>query len=562
MIAMIPDLSPLRFVFAVPVLATLGPAQTMIFDFEGPPPFSNFGRAVSAAGDVNGDGFDDFLVGDPFDSTFGAAAGSATLYSGRTGAMIRMHYGAASEHFGLKLCGPGDVNHDAFADYAVYVERDGGADPGAVRVYDGFSGSLLYSIQSPVDGTFTWGYDLAAGGDVNGDGVNDLLVPGDRLMHPARRGDVWVYSGADGTLLRRIAGHGLTQASDVQSFTVVRSAGDIDGDGLDDVIITMQGPTKNSTVVRVVSIATGSTLHEFWGRHNADSFQVGEGVGDWNDDGTDDFGYIAGTAVGRVSKIRIHSGATGSILQEIVPTQANSYVHTWTNVGDTDGDGRDDLAMASMYVVGHYFVTWVFEVFAGGSGAPMYEPDLRFGGGPSAIDPGLAAAGDVNGDGLMDVMASHFQVPGRVFVYSPIRLELGTSGCAGSGCPCGNDYPQGGCRNSTGVGAKLTAYGIHAHLHGEIDLHLTQAPPSSAVILLQYWAQTSGKPYLSDGLRCMTDPLRVVTTMTDTAGEAWIDYAYDWQYNEFASFQCWYRDLGGPCGTGTNYSGAAYVRAE
>ena len=565
-----------RIALTLPLLTSTAAAQTLVYELEGPPPpplTTSFGAAVSGAGDVNGDGYDDFLIGDPEDDGFGEDAGSARVISGRQGQLIRLVSGVPFERLGEGLCGLGDVDGDGLDDYA--ISGIGASNDGRIHVYSGATGAELYVIHEPGQ-MLSWGLNIAAAEDVNGDGVTDLLVPGNYWGHPARSGDTWIYSGVDGSLLRRIAGFEDGVPGGWYRATIARSAGDIDGDGRADVAVT-SGGTADETVVRVLSGASGATLFTFTGTHDAQVFRSAGGAGDWDGDGTDDFALLAWHPEPDSAKLLVHSGATGGLLQELSSFLPGEEVIDWANVGDADGDGLDDLALVSLHDRVWHDADWTVRVYAGGTGSPLHEFDRSIGGGLAHYWPQLAAAGDVNGDGLKDVIVGHHQETddieghaphrGRVLVFSPLRLELGVTGCFGIGCPCGNDSPHGdqaGCVNSTGMAARLTAYGIRAHLNDEIELHLEQTPPDAPVILLRAATGTGmgDNPFQSDGRFCLNKPLRAAVLIADGAGEAWIPYAYDWQYLEHAVFQCWYRDPAGPCGTGNNFSNRVLVYAE
>ncbi|MFG0315984.1 MAG: integrin alpha, partial [Planctomycetota bacterium JB042] len=121
------------------------------------------------------------------------------------------------------------------------------------------------------------GHAVAVIDDVNGDGVRDLVV-GAPMADPAGvdSGAAVVLSGADGGLLLTLAG---TAAGD--SFgRDVAGAGDVDGDGVGDVVVAAHGPAGAPGYARVFSGATGAVLHTFVGAHAGDRVHSVAGGGD------------------------------------------------------------------------------------------------------------------------------------------------------------------------------------------------------------------------------------------------------------------------------------------
>ena len=166
-----------------------------------------FGWFVSTAGDVNGDGKADFIVGAPFADPGGRSlAGSAYVYSGADGSLLYQRDGGATgDEFGYSVSTAGDVNGDGKADFIVgaYLADPGGkGDAGSAYIYSGADGSILYQKDGVATGD-QFGESVSAAGDVNGDGKADFIV-GAPFADPGGRslaGSAYVYSGADGSLL-------------------------------------------------------------------------------------------------------------------------------------------------------------------------------------------------------------------------------------------------------------------------------------------------------------------------------------------------------------------------
>jgi len=124
-----------------------------LFTFEADSEFESFGSSVSGVGDVNGDGVADLIVGAPFSDNNGLGSGSARVFSGADGSILYNFFGDSSgDEFGTSVSGAGDVNGDGFADLIVgapFGDGNNGFDTGGVRVFSGADGSILYNCGSP-----------------------------------------------------------------------------------------------------------------------------------------------------------------------------------------------------------------------------------------------------------------------------------------------------------------------------------------------------------------------------------------------------------------------------
>ena len=152
--------------------------------FTGQAAGDRFGISVSTAGDVNGDGYSDIIVGAPFNDAGGNDAGRAYIYFGGTSmdniADVIMTGEAADDRFGFPVSTAGDVNGDGYNDVIVgAIFNDAGGNT-AGRAYIYFGGT---SMDNNVDVTMTgeaagdfFGISVSTAGDVNGDGYSDVIV--------------------------------------------------------------------------------------------------------------------------------------------------------------------------------------------------------------------------------------------------------------------------------------------------------------------------------------------------------------------------------------------------
>ena len=157
-------------------------AQTVTFQelytFNGDNAFDRFGSSVSGAGDVNGDGFDDFIVGAFGDDNNGNYSGSARVFSGADGSVLFTVSGdSLYDEFGRSVSGAGDVNGDGFDDLIVgaFGDDNNGNQSGSARVFSGADGSVLFTFNGDSAGDY-FGFSISGAGDVNGDGFDDLIV--------------------------------------------------------------------------------------------------------------------------------------------------------------------------------------------------------------------------------------------------------------------------------------------------------------------------------------------------------------------------------------------------
>jgi hypothetical protein len=160
----------------------------------------DFGESIACAGDVNGDGYADLVVGS------GDAIGSVYVYSGGPSGFGATHTTLSNpdptghKDFGYQLASAGDVNDDGYSDLAVATvlsAGDGGtARMSSIYVYLGGSsglGTLFATLNNPDPSNDGFGSSLGSGGDVNGDGHFDLAVGASDMSNSA--GAVDVYPG-------------------------------------------------------------------------------------------------------------------------------------------------------------------------------------------------------------------------------------------------------------------------------------------------------------------------------------------------------------------------------
>lgn len=364
------------------------------------------GSTVSGAGDVNNDGHDDVIIG----ATGRGSNGSSFVFSGANGGLLYIFEGDASnDAFGYSS-GAGDVNGDGFDDLIVGTGSNVGMI-GYARVYSGADGSVLYNFVG--DNSRDWlGAAVSGAGDVNGDGYADVIAGAPQLRPPALpsatpgNGYARVFSGTDGSILHTFHGDDI----DDQFGLSVSGAGDVNGDGKADLIVGARQDDNNgsnSGSARVFSGADGSILYTFNGDHAGELFgrSVG-GAGDVNADGFADVIVAAQRSDpdGLTTYSRIFSGENGNVLYTLNSgIFGNRLVRDVrvSGVGDVDADGHTDLALGSL-VENNTSPTRQGrkQVFSGDDSRILYTFESAFDDGGAAV----SGAGDVDGDGYADLI--------------------------------------------------------------------------------------------------------------------------------------------------------------
>lgn len=236
---------------------------------------------------------------------------------------------SVGDTFGTSVSGAGDVNADGFADLIVgaHTDDNNGSTSGSARVFSGFDGSILYTFNGDTL-QIQFGLSVSGAGDVDGDGFDDVVAaaPGDGV-NGHQSGTVRVFSGFDGSILYNFHG------DDPKDFLgSVSGAGDVNADGYADIVAGAPGDDNTGHIagsVRVYSGFDGSILYTFNGNGSGDFFGVSvSDAGDVNADGYAD--VIAGSnAILSAPPIsgfaRVFSGFDGSILYNFTGDSADDH---------------------------------------------------------------------------------------------------------------------------------------------------------------------------------------------------------------------------------------------
>ena len=417
----------------------------------------SFGASVSSAGDLNGDGYADVIVGAPEYDSGDLAEGAAFVFLGSAAgitsesvgtALSRLESDQADARLGGCVAGAGDVNGDGYADVIVGASGydAGEADEGAAFVFLGSASGIAggdptaSDTQLESNQAVAWlGTSVSGVGDVNGDGYADVIVGAPTYdAGEVDEGAAFLYLGgasgiADGGPTAADAQLEGDQAGAWFGFSV-SGAGDVNGDGYADLIVGASDYAAGESYEGAAFIFLGSASGISDGgpatadtqlESNQANAYLGwsvSGAGDVNGDGYADVivgsaAYEAGETVEGAAFVFLGS-ASG--ISDRNPTTADAQIegdqtYAWlgtsvSGAGDVNGDGYADVIVGAPDYDAGELNEGVAVVFLGGaagiaSGNPA-TADARLEGDQANASMGesVSGAGDVNGDGYADVI--------------------------------------------------------------------------------------------------------------------------------------------------------------
>jgi len=265
----------------------------VLLSFAAEDPKDQFGQHVTSAGDFDRDGHGDVIVGAPGNNAGGKGAGRAYLYSGKDGHLLLKLTGArAGDGFGSTVGGYSDKTHRFLL---VGAPGAGAQKTGRVYVYDRLTAKPKFVIESDATGQALGMMFTSVLGDTDGDGVPDIYASDWSNTAKGRStGRIYVHSGANGhrllTLTGETAGEGFGTTKAV--------AGDVDHDGHADLIVgswQYAGAALSGGRALLYSGKDGSLLKSYTCKTPGDTFGFDAvGIGDVDGDGIDDLLITSG----------------------------------------------------------------------------------------------------------------------------------------------------------------------------------------------------------------------------------------------------------------------------
>ena len=387
-----------------------------------------YGYSISSAGDVNNDGYSDVIIGSPNYWSGSGNTGKTYLYYGSPSGIQNSPVWSKSEYadgFGRSVSS-GDFNSDGFSDIIIGAHRTDWDNPDDTTDVTAF---VYFGSAGGVNENYSWRKDfyeanysiaVSSAGDVNGDGYCDILI-GNRYKQYSNYYTSRIFYGGSNV-------NSLSPCWNTDIGYVVSGAGDVNGDGFEDVIIGTplysNGETEEGIVNAYYGSISGLPVNPDWTMEsNIENSQFGNsvsGAGDVNNDGFSDI-LIGAPGAG---KAFVYLGSSSGLLNSPNWTgntyeAGKKYGISVSDAGDVNGDGFADIVIGSQpYQIYNGQNTGAF-VYAGSSSGIASQDPLwtAVSNSPTSVfGKNVSAAGDVNGDGFGDIILSDF-LAHKVFAY-------------------------------------------------------------------------------------------------------------------------------------------------
>jgi len=402
---------------------------------------SEFGFWIDGGGDINGDGYDDVIIGAPEYTQAFAGEGAVFIYYGSAAGLADtagwVQYGEHdSSGFGRCVSIKGDVNDDGYADILIGSHQFENTKKNEGKVYlylggpDGADTIAVWTMVGDRKGA-KLGESLVFAGDLNHDGFDEICVGAhgwddDEVLGDLgnKAGKFWVFNGNPDGVFATPSMQCVGIVEDANLGVSMDKAGDVNGDGIDDLDIggyifligdgmlcTFHGGIGGADAIPDFMVAGGASDTSFYAINLSTA-------GDINGDGYDDVVVGAprfdANGIYQSGKLHLHYGSSSGLDSEIgwIAT-GTQYDERWAfnvnEAGDINHDGYGDLLVGSKYYDnGDLVNAGKAELYLGGPKGPQRIPTWTFKGpdSNSVVGTNLCNAGDINGDGFDDIVVS------------------------------------------------------------------------------------------------------------------------------------------------------------
>lgn len=415
-----------------------------------------FGRSVACAGDVNGDGYADIMIASKMHGKSLINEGVVMLYEGFSAGINKKPVSVfksnqANAYLGQSLASAGDVNGDGFSDLIIgaHLYDNGQNNEGAVMIWHGSASgpnlataAALHSSQPES----AFGYSVSGAGDVNGDGFDDIIVGAPHYDNgQSEEGVAFVFLGTPNGISKTASNMLEANQADAGFGTSVSATGDVNGDGYGDIIVGAMhydnGEDEEGAAFVYLGSPAGISPVPIKLESNKTGAWFGCAVshaGDLNDDGFSEIvigamNYSNGES--EEGALYIYPGSPNG------PNLAAKYMiesdtedarlgNSVAPAGDLNGDGHDDI-IAGAYGFGDYDAGAIF-IGYGQANSPLSLTMDCIKGTQDQAQFGwdVSGASDVNSDGFHDLIIganAHDNGDGAAYLYygSPAGISQG-----------------------------------------------------------------------------------------------------------------------------------------
>lgn len=390
------------------------------------------GSALAVIGDINNDGYDDFAVASQSNSSGGTRAGTVYLIYGSAVVASQPLTdtieltGTTNQYAGSSVSAAGDVNADGYDDFLIGATGGGGraflvlGDSAELSPTDLNSSAIIYSGAA---GDYAGG-DVAAAGDVNNDGYDDFLISAIGSSASAQYGGaVYLVLGSATPSSSDLSDHiALTGGQDYMNLGSLAGVGDVNGDGYDDIMVGASGYSSGGVEYigagwlipgsatpsggEVDALVTAGKAYRFTGSDAYSGIGTVRGAGDLNNDGYDDALIFDRDGEAPFNVYLLPGAATlaGYPLSAALKWSSSEslWIATPVPVGDLNADGYDDVMIPSSGYNsgdGAVFIAYGSSTI---SNLTIDDFDHYVGGAGAGVS--TVAAGDVNNDGEQDLL--------------------------------------------------------------------------------------------------------------------------------------------------------------